>query len=197
MANDDVMTWFPRREDYEVTVAVAPDETLEEKVQRLNDNIEIAQTSIKEVVDGTDVCLEHKIYRSMDMAQDIEDFTRLLKECEEGAKGKNELADQLKKARVGIINLKAYMGQVDVEEFAAAIRNEFQFKVGCEQGFGPWLSWAERRMAATPEKPRDFEEGIKCEENACKFLKEVVKGNKALKTVQVNMAREQKLDLRS
>ncbi len=185
MANDDVMTWFPRREDYEVTVAVQPDETLEEKIHRLNDNIEIAQHSIKEVVDGSEVCLEHKIYRSMDMVQDIGDFTALLKECEEGDKKEGKFPDQLKKARVGVINLKAYMGQVDVEEFAAAIRNEFQFKVGCEQGFGPWLSWAERRMAAAPEKPRDFEEALKCEEKACQFLKEVVKGNKALKTVQV------------
>ena len=31
----DIMTWFPRREDYEdAPVAVMPDETIEEKVDR-------------------------------------------------------------------------------------------------------------------------------------------------------------------
>ncbi len=209
MANDDVMTWFPRAEDYEVQQTVQPDETTAEKIQRLNDAIELSQTAIKEVVDGNEVCLEHKVYRAMDTVQDLDDFAKLLKECEEeDARGKKENAEALKKARVGIMNLKAYMGQVNVEEFAAAIRNENQFKVGCEQvnnlsyfqpifsypiflfvalkqGLGPWLSWTERRMSAPPNKPKDFQEAVKCEEDACKFLKEVVKGNKALKTVQV------------
>ena len=31
----DIMTWFPRREDYEdAPVAVMPDETIEEKIDR-------------------------------------------------------------------------------------------------------------------------------------------------------------------
>ncbi len=188
MANHDVMDWFPRREDYEVTVAQQPDETTKEKVQRLNDNIEIAQNVIKEVVDGDTVSLEHKIYKTMDMHQDIGDFTKLLKQCEEEDKAKSELGDELKKARVGIINLKAYVGQVDVEEFAAAIRNEFQFKVGCDKGFGPWLYWKEQKFAEDSKsegaKPKSFEDALQCEEKACKFLKEVVRGNKALKMVQ-------------
>ena len=63
----DIMTWFPRREDYEDKPAILPDETYEEKIQRLHDTIEAAQASIKEVVDGEGVPLENKIYR-----QDIE-----------------------------------------------------------------------------------------------------------------------------
>ena len=30
----DVMTWFPRREDYEDKPAILPDESYEEKIQR-------------------------------------------------------------------------------------------------------------------------------------------------------------------
>ena len=29
--------------------------------------------------------------------------------------------------------------QVDVIEFTTAIKNEFSFKVGCKEGFGPWM----------------------------------------------------------
>ena len=55
MPEPDIMTWFPRREDYEETIVIQPDETLEEKIQRLNDSIELAQTNIKEIVDGNEV----------------------------------------------------------------------------------------------------------------------------------------------
>ena len=106
----DIMTWFPRREDYEdAPVAVMPDETIEEKVDRrvvgtddnntalvlgshiylcnsdsyrvmwrfysthislrLNETISVAQTYIKEAVDGNDLTLELKIYRVMDLNQ--------------------------------------------------------------------------------------------------------------------------------
>ena len=35
MGYGDIMTWFPRREDYEdAPVAVMPDETIEEKIDR-------------------------------------------------------------------------------------------------------------------------------------------------------------------
>ena len=39
------------------------------------------------------------------------DFTNLLKECE-ADKGSEALAEGIKKAKVGIINLKAYLQQV-------------------------------------------------------------------------------------
>ena len=68
----------------------------------------------------------------------MDDLTTLLKECE-ADKGSEALADQIKKAKVGIINLKAYLQQVDVIEFTTAIKNEFSFKVGCKEGFGPWM----------------------------------------------------------
>ncbi len=53
--NMDVMTWFPRREDYEVPPAAAVDESTHEKVDRLNEIIENNQTNIKEIVDGDNV----------------------------------------------------------------------------------------------------------------------------------------------
>ena len=107
----------------------------------------------------------------------------LLKDCESD-KASEPLADQIKKAKVGIINLKAYLQQVDVVEFARVIMNENSFKVGCAQGFGPWLDSAEKRINVELEKPNSFEHGLKCEEAACAFLKEVVKANKGLKVVQ-------------
>jgi hypothetical protein len=67
----DIMTWFPRREDYEdAPLAILPDETIGEKIERLNETISIAQTGIREVVDGNEVCLEQKIYRVMDTRQE-------------------------------------------------------------------------------------------------------------------------------
>ena len=43
---------------------------------------------------------------------------------------------------------------------------------------------AEKRMGNEISKPKSFEEALKCEEQACAFLKEVVKANKQLKVVQ-------------
>ena len=43
---------------------------------------------------------------------------------------------------------------------------------------------AEKRMSSEISKPKSFEEALKCEEQACAFLKEVVKANKQLKVVQ-------------
>ncbi len=40
----DIMTWFPRREDYEEQPMVMLDESFEEKIQRLLDTIEKAQS---------------------------------------------------------------------------------------------------------------------------------------------------------
>ena len=64
----------------------------------------------------------------MDLRQDMEDVANLQKDCESHAES-NNYQDDLKKARVGLINLKAYLGQVDCIEFATAIQNEFLFKV--------------------------------------------------------------------
>ena len=71
-AEPDIMTWFPRKEDYEVAPTVALDETYEEKLTRLLENIEATQNNIKQVVDGgNDVSNEQKIYRTMDVHQDL------------------------------------------------------------------------------------------------------------------------------
>ncbi len=107
------MTWFPRKEDYdqESAVTMLPDETYEEKLERLRETIEIAQASIKEVVDENTLCLEHKIYRMMDMAHDMEEIAKLLKECEDDKEAGTQ-QEALKKARVGLINLKEYAKQV-------------------------------------------------------------------------------------
>jgi len=184
MGYGDIMTWFPRREDYEdAPVAVMPDETIEEKIDRLNETISVAQEAVKEAVDGNDLTLELKIYRVMDLYQDMGDFTNLLKECESD-KGSEGLAEGIKKAKIGIINLKAYLQQIDVIEFTTAIKNEFSFKVGCKEGFGPWMDRAEKRMSSDIVKPKNFEEALVSEEQACAMLKEVVRANKQLKVVQ-------------
>jgi len=181
----DIMTWFPRREDYEDKPAILPDETYEEKIQRLHDTIEAAQASIKEVVDGEGVPLENKIYRTMDVAQDMDDIAKLQKDIEGHPEAKNH-QDGLKKARIGFINLKAYLNQVDCVEFATALRNEFLFKVGSTEGFGPWLDSAEDKIKIkdTANRPKNYDEGIEFQEKACILLKEVVKGNKMLKRIQ-------------
>ena len=177
------MTWFPRREDYEDAPQILPDETYSEKITRLIETIEASQHSIKEVVDGDTVTLEHKIYRTMDLRQDLEELGALHKECEDHADASGH-PDDLKKAKVGLINLKAYMSQVDCVEFAAAIMNEFLFKVGTEEGFGPWLNDAEKRINCRETKPATFDACMDYEQSACKFLKETVKANKMMKRLK-------------
>lgn len=179
----DVMTWFPRKEDYEVVQMVLPDETIGDKIQRLMEAIESAQASIKEVVDGDNVSLEHKIYRTMDCHQDLEELTNLYKESE-ADKGAGDHQDNLKKAKIGLINLKAFLSQVNCEEFAASIMNEFLYKVGSKEGFEPWLSDAEKRVACVQNKPSTFDACMEFEQAACKFLKETVKANKQLKRLK-------------
>ena len=88
------------------------------------ETIENNQANIKEIVDGDSVSLEHKIYRTMDLRQDMDDLQKLLKDCEDDKAKASELADQIKKAKIGLMNLKAYLGQVDCIEFATAIRFE-------------------------------------------------------------------------
>ena len=64
----------------------------------------------------------------MDLRQDMDDIADLQKQCESAPEAKDHPED-LKKARIGLKNLQAYVGQVDCVEFATAIRNEFLFKV--------------------------------------------------------------------
>ena len=71
----------------------------------------------------------------MDAKQDLDELITLHKECEADPEAANH-GDELKKAKVGIINLKAYMSQVSREEFAASIMNEYLFRVGSAEGFG-------------------------------------------------------------
>ena len=71
----------------------------------------------------------------MDAKQDLDELITLHKECEADPEAANH-ADSLKKAKVGIINLKAYMSQVSREEFAASIMNQYLFKVGSAERFG-------------------------------------------------------------
>lgn len=180
----DIMSWFPRREDYEDKPAFVPDESYEEKIQRLHETIESAQTSIKEVVDTDNLTFECKIYKVMDTAQDMEDILKLQKVIEEHPDAANQ-TEAIKKARIGYINLKAYIGQVDCVEFASSIRNEFLFKVGSSEGLKPWLDDAEDRIKIkTDAKPKNFKEGQEFEQKACLLLKDIVRGNKLLKTVQ-------------
>lgn len=107
----DIMTWFPRREDYEDKPEIKPDENYEDKLQRLLETIEAAQNSIKEVVDGNTCSLEHKVYRVMDTIQDMDDILKLQKECEDDAAASSH-QDTLKKARIGFQNLKVFINQV-------------------------------------------------------------------------------------
>lgn len=188
MSDDEInffMTWFPKREDYEDKPEIKADESFPDKLQRLFDTIDSAQASIKEVVDTDNVTLECKIYRVMDLRQDMNDITDLQKQLDVAPEAKDHQED-LKKARIGLKNLQAYVGQVDCVEFASSIRNEFLFKVGSKEGFGPWLSGVEERVKneKIENRPKNFDECMKYEEAACMFLKEVVKGNKMLKRVQ-------------
>lgn len=179
-----IFTWFPKKEDYEEKeIQVMSNETTEDKVSRLLETIELNQANIKEIVDQDTVILEHKIYRTMDLRQDMLELQDLLKTCEEEDK-ENKFADQIKKGKIGIINLKAYLGQVDVIEFVSAIRNEHQFRLGCDMVFGPWLDKAEVMVTSVTEKPLNFDHAREVEVKACQFLKEVVKANKNLKLVQ-------------
>ena len=34
MGEPDVMTWFPKKSDYDIEIAIAPDESYQEKIQR-------------------------------------------------------------------------------------------------------------------------------------------------------------------
>merc|ERR1712038_864428 len=97
-----------------------------------------------------DLGLEEKIYRTMDMNLDLKELTALHKECEDDPEAAGN-AEEMKKAKVGLIALKAYLSQVDCTEFAGAIRNEYLFKVGAAEGFGPWLDEAEGRIASANE----------------------------------------------
>jgi len=164
-------------------VMVAPDETYTDKLARLIETIEGAQGNIKEVVDQDTVSKEQKIFRIMDTKQDLEELITLHKECESAPEAANH-GDELKKAKVGIINLKAYMSQVSREEFAASIMNEFLFKFGSTEGFAPWLKAAEDKINDKTDKPSSFEACMEYEQMACRQLKETVKGNKMMKRLK-------------
>lgn len=178
----DVMTWIPRKADYEIQVIIAPDETYHEKLIRLITTIESAQKNIKDVVDG-DVTLEEKIYRTMDIKADLDELTDLHKELENHPEVAQN-AEDIKKAKVGLINLKAYLSQVDCEEFAKAINNQFLFKVGSSEGFGPWLDKAEIHIGNRDTKPSTYDQAMEYEQASCAFLKEVVQANKMMKRVK-------------
>ena len=138
----------------------------------------------------------------MDLREDMEDITNLKIDCEGHPEAK-DYQDDLRKANVSLVDLKTYLGQIDCTKFANAIINEFLFKVrripifclflifslyllsddstfqvGSTEGFAPWLTEAEKRIQENSMslRPKTFDEGLKFEQNACLFLKDIVKG---------------------
>jgi len=182
MAEPDIMTWFPRKSDYEQQVIVAPDETYTEKLLRLIATIEIAQKAIQNVIDG-DISIEEKIYGTMDITSDLDELSALHKELESHPDAGSN-ADDMKKAKIGLINLKAHLNQVDCEQFATYLKNTFLFKVGSKEGFGPWLEKNEVRIDNKENKPSTYDAAMEYEQASCAFLKEVVQGNKLMKRVK-------------
>ena len=94
---------------------------------RLIATIEVAQKHIQNVIDA-DMTIEEKIYGTMDITSDLEELTALHKELESHPDAGSN-ADDMKKAKIGLINLKAHLNQVDCEQFATFLRNTFLFKV--------------------------------------------------------------------
>jgi hypothetical protein len=94
---------------------------------RLISTIEVAQKHIQNVIDG-DMSIEEKIYGTLDVTADIEELSALHKELE-GNEESAKFGDDMKKAKIGVINLKAYISQVDCEQMAAFLKNTFLFKV--------------------------------------------------------------------
>jgi len=181
-AEPDVMTWFPKRSDYEQQVIQAPDESYSEKLLRLIATIEVAQKTIQKVIDE-DMSIEEKIYGTMDITSDLEELTALHKELESHPDAGSN-ADDMKKAKIGLINLKAHLNQVDCEQFAAFLKNTFLFKVGSKEGFGPWLETNETKIESKENKPSTYDQAMEYEVASCAFLKEVVNGNKLMKRVK-------------
>ena len=64
----------------------------------------------------------------MDITSDLEELTALHKELESHPEAGSN-ADDMKKAKIGLINLKAHLNQVDCEQFATFLKNTFLFKV--------------------------------------------------------------------
>ena len=96
-------------------------------MHRLIATIEVAQKTIQKVIDE-DMSIEEKIYGTMDITSDLEELTALHKELESHPDAGSN-ADDMKKAKIGLINLKAHLNQVDCEQFAAFLKNTFLFKV--------------------------------------------------------------------
>jgi len=178
----DVMTWFPKRSDYEQQVIQAPDESYSEKLLRLIATIEVAQKTIQKVIDE-DMSIEEKIYGTMDITSDLEELTALHKELESHPEAGSN-ADDMKKAKIGLINLKAHLNQVDCEQFATFLKNTFLFKVGSKEGFGPWLETNETKIESKENKPSTYDQAMEYEVASCAFLKEVVQGNRLMKRVK-------------
>ena len=78
--------------------------------------------------------IEEKIYGTMDITSDLEELTALHKELESHPDAGSN-ADDMKKAKIGLINLKAHLNQVDCEQFATFLRNTFLFKVNRSLSF--------------------------------------------------------------
>ena len=89
---------------------------------------ESTKRNIDEVVNSDKVFNEQKIYQIMDLREDMEDITNLKIDCEGHPEAK-DYQDDLRKANVSLVDLKAYLGQIDCAKFANAIINEFLFKV--------------------------------------------------------------------
>lgn len=180
--NGDIMNWFPRKSDYDEAIIVAPDETYHEKLLRLISTIEVAQKHIQNVIDG-DMSIEEKIYGTLDVTADIEELSALHKELE-GNEESAKFGDDMKKAKIGVINLKAYISQVDCEQMAAFLKNTFLFKVGSSEGFAPWLDQNESSIDNKEIKPASYDEAMEYEQASCGMLKDVVQGNKLMKRVK-------------
>ena len=95
--------------------------------QRLINTIEVAQKSISKCVDG-EITVEERVYCILDIEADLEELSALHKELENHPDAGGN-AEEMKKAKIGLINVKAHLNQVDIEGFALILQNTFLFKV--------------------------------------------------------------------
>ena len=69
------------------------------------------------------------------------------------------------------------------------LTDDSTFQVGSTEGFAPWLAEAEKRIQENSMslRPKTFDEGLRFEENACHFLKDIVKGKQKQIDVQMKV----------
>lgn len=179
-----VFLWFPRKSDYEYIPPALLNESADHKIDRVIKLAKSARSDLNQICSG-DLEIEVQIIRFFELKDNLQDYKKILKSCEEHPDSKEDLIkEKVAKAKHILDEVVSAVADTKTESFTANIRIESEFKIGLQKNLIPWIDDLENQSLKQLEKPENFEHAREIERNTVVFAKEARKANKLLTNLE-------------